>query len=73
MNIGEKISNFLKDEGITQADLSSRTGIAPAKLSFVLSGKRRLSLEEYEIIITALELELGEFLVYRPNRIIRTK
>ena len=57
-----EIKQYLKDRGITQAFLSRRTRINPAKLSLALNGERKLSLEEYSIICGALGVNTDFFL-----------
>ena len=48
MEVGMKIKKYLDENGITQAFLSDETGIARPKLNLALSGKRRMTFEEYE-------------------------
>lgn len=57
-----KIKNYLKDNGITQAFLSRRTKIEPAKLSLALNGERKLSLDEYAVICGVLGVNTDFFL-----------
>lgn len=40
---GETIADVLEDRGITQAELSSRTGVSPAYVSNVIAGKKGIS------------------------------
>lgn len=40
---GETIADVLEDRGITQAELSSRTGVSPAYVSSVIAGKKGIS------------------------------
>lgn len=40
---GETIADILEDRGITQAELSSRTGVSPAYVSNVIAGKKGIS------------------------------
>lgn len=40
---GETIADVLEDRGITQAELSSRTGVSPAYISNVIAGKKGIS------------------------------
>lgn len=40
---GETIADVLEDRGITQAELAARTGVSPAYVSSVISGKKDIS------------------------------
>ena len=62
MNLGAKISNYLKQAGITKTELSVLTGIPLSKISMALSGKRRLSLEEFSNICYVLNKAPNDFI-----------
>ena len=62
MEVGLRIKQYLEENGITQAFLSDETGIARPKLNLALSGKRRMTFDEYELICGALGVEAGFFL-----------
>lgn len=66
MDVGIKIKNYLEAKGISQAFLSAKSGIPPAKLNLALNSKRRLSLSEYEAICWALGVEINAFMEPRP-------
>ena len=40
---GETIADVLEERGITQAELATRTGVSPAYVSSVISGKKDIS------------------------------
>lgn len=65
MCVGEKIKQYLKENGITQTELSIDTRIPLPKLNLSLSGKRILKLEEYEIICGVLGVGVDNFLAPR--------
>ena len=62
MSVTEKIKKYLKEHGIRQDFIAKKTGIRDQKISMSLNGKRRLSLEEYELICGALEVPVDTFL-----------
>ena len=66
LDTGLEIWHYLKDNGITQSFLSSKTKIEPAKLSLALLGKRRLTLDEYSHICWALGVNINRFLKPKP-------
>lgn len=68
MNVGSAIKIFIQNNGQTQAHLSKHTGIAPAKLNLALNGKRKLSLEEYELICGVLNVPTDTFLTPRKPK-----
>ena len=40
---GETIADVLEDRGITQTELAAQTGVSPAYVSSVISGKKDIS------------------------------
>lgn len=52
--LAENISTYLKANGITQTHVAAQTGIHKQTLSNTLSGKRRLTAEEYVLICRTL-------------------
>lgn len=62
MQVGGKIREHLIDIGISQTELSILTGISLSKINMVLNGKRRLPIDEYEVICGVLKLPAGSFL-----------
>lgn len=62
MEAAKKILDYLKSKGISQAYVSRKTGISYSKLSLVLTGRRRLSIEDYELICGALDVPAGSFI-----------
>ncbi len=61
-----EILRYLKDNGITQSFLNKKTKIGAVKISLVLKGKRRLTLDEYSYICWALGVNTDKFLKPRP-------
>lgn len=62
MTVGEKIKRYLDDKNISQTQLSIDTKIALPKLNLSLTGKRRMKIDEYEIICGALGVGVDKFL-----------
>lgn len=67
MSVGQKIKAYLHDTGRTQAWLSNCTGIPAPRLNLVLSGKRRMTFDEYALICGALNVDTNKFIVPRVN------
>lgn len=66
MDVGQKIREYLEQQGISQIDLCARTNIAPAKMNLSLNCKRRLTFAEYQAICWALGVGVDTFLEPRP-------
>jgi transcriptional regulator with XRE-family HTH domain len=62
MCIGEKIKEYIAEKNITQTQLSVETKIPLPKLNLALSGKRRMTFDEYEVICGVLNLGVDKFL-----------
>jgi len=64
-----KIRNYIRETGRTQAYLCKHTGLPNSAMSLILAGKRRLRLDEYHGICTALQVEPNFFLegTYPPK------
>ena len=65
---GEKIRKALEERGISQKQFSIKTGISTSKLNLILTGKRRLKIEELEIICYVLNVDFNTFLTPRPPK-----
>ena len=60
-----RIKEYLDGHGITQAWLSKKINMSKGVLSTTLSGKRRLTLDEYETVCWALGVSPDTFLEAR--------
>ena len=59
--IGEKIGEYLGQNGISQAFLAEKAKMTPISVSMVVNGTRKVSAEEYIRICRALKLDLDYF------------
>ena len=59
---GEKIKNYLKEKGITQAHISKVTGINKMKINSILSSKQKMLLEDYLKICKVLDVPVDFFI-----------
>jgi len=60
--VGQRIREYLKRNGISQTELSLSAKISLPKLNLMLTGKRKMQIDEYETICTALGLPVDTFL-----------
>lgn len=62
----ERISEYLKENGITKAFVCRKTGISNSKLNEKLKGRVKISADDIEIICWALDKKPTDFLKPRP-------
>ena len=72
MDVGTKIGAYLKEHGISQIEFSQKTKISPSKLNLSLSGKRRFTFLEYQVICWALGVGVDAFMEPRPPEGVST-
>lgn len=60
--VGERIKNYLKDNGIKQTFLAEKTGLTNSKISDICINDRKIDVVEYYKICKALNLPLEYFL-----------
>lgn len=62
MDVGQKIRDYLSATHISQTWLSDHTKIPLPKLNLSLTGKRRLTFAEYEVICGVLGVGVDRFI-----------
>lgn len=62
MSVGNRIKDYMKQNDIAQKAICLMTGISPVRMSLSLNEKRKLTFEEYALIIKALGLPMGTFI-----------
>jgi transcriptional regulator with XRE-family HTH domain len=62
LTVADRIRGYLAERSITNLELSRMTGIDPTALSKALNNKRKIDVNEYILIIKALNLNAGAFL-----------
>lgn len=63
----EKISDYLKQNGIKQTFIADRCGWTKQKLYNLLHGRNRISVEDYEAICEALNVPFDFFCEDKTN------
>lgn len=71
MSVGEKIRLYLLENKISQTWVSEQTKISLPKLNASLHNKRRLSVEEFSIIVNVLNVDVNKFLSKQPRPDLR--
>lgn len=59
---GEKISNYLQRNGISESDLSQKTGIPKKRIHSLLTGETRMQFKTFVRICTALNASPNDLL-----------
>ncbi|MDR1567508.1 MAG: helix-turn-helix domain-containing protein [Streptococcaceae bacterium] len=59
--IAKAIAEYMKENGIKQTFICEKTGMTKHSVSCALNGKRKLSVEEYELICKALNMTYDFF------------
>ena len=59
---GEKISNYLQRNGISEGDLSQKTGIPKKRIRSLLTGETRMQFKTFVRICTALNASPNDLL-----------
>jgi transcriptional regulator with XRE-family HTH domain len=68
--VGAKIKLHMERIGMSQVHLSALAGISVAKMSLILSGRRRMSLDDYQTICWALGVGVDMFIAPKlPDRL----
>jgi len=62
MPIYTQIKKHIEENGIKQGYIAKLLGITECKLSLMLGGKRKISLEEYEFICYVLGVSVDKFM-----------
>lgn len=57
-----RVRRYVDEQGISRKQLAISMHISESKLSLLLSGQRRLTVDEYVQMCTALALPPGKFL-----------
>lgn len=58
---GKKIKEYLKENGISQTFVATKTGMSISILNAALNGNRKILAEEYFLICQALDVPLDTF------------
>ena len=62
LTVPDKIRGYMAERKITNLELSKKTGIEESALSKALNNNRKISINEYLLIVNALEEKPSKFL-----------
>lgn len=61
MQMHERVKRYIGDRGLSQKIIASNMGIPESKLSLILNGKRRMTVDDYESICRAMAVDPARF------------
>lgn len=67
LTVADRIRGYMAERKISNVELSRRTGIDETVLSKALNNKRKMDIDEYVLIATALDAPADTFLV-KPQK-----
>jgi len=59
--IAEAIAKYIDENGITQSSLCEKTGLPEQTVKMSFCGEKKMSIEEYIVICTALDVSYEYF------------
>ena len=62
MTVSKKLKLYLVEKNISQVELSKKTGIEVKKINQSLNGNRNFKIEEFELILGALNETQDKFI-----------
>lgn len=65
MKVYEKLRKYIDDHGIKQEYISDKTNISSPILSAILNGKRKFDVEEFILIVGALNTDPNTIVYYQ--------
>ena len=60
--VHERLADYIKANGITQAHICRKTGLSANAVSQILKGEQRLPVDDYVAICAAINVEPSRFL-----------
>lgn len=63
MNVQGRIAQYISDNGIRQSFIVEKTGLSKNIVSAILNLNRKMSADEYELIVRALNKTPNDFMM----------
>lgn len=63
MNVQERVSDYILNNGIKQSFIVEKTGLSKDIISAILNKRRKMSADEFEIICRALNKTPNDFML----------
>ncbi len=68
MKVYQKLNNWIESHGIKKEFIAEKTGISSNKLSPILNGKRKLEIEEFILILGALNIDANTIINFTNEK-----
>ena len=62
MNVQSRIAQYISDNGIKQSFIVEKTGLSKNVISAIVNLDRKMSADEYELIVKALNKSPNDFM-----------
>ena len=72
MQMHKRIKSYIDDRQLSQKIIAANMGIQESKLSLILNGKRRMSVDDYESICRAMAVDPARFYQESKDDLMRT-
>lgn len=57
----ERIRDYIEERELSRKIIAANMGVTESKLSLILNGKRRLTVDDYEALCRAMAVDPGKF------------
>ena len=61
MQMHERVKNYITERGLSQKLIAANMNITESRLSLILNGKRRMTVDDYEMICRAMAVDPARF------------
>ena len=61
MQMHKRIKQYIDDRGLSQKIIAANMGATESRLSLLLNGKRRMTVDDYEAICRAMAVDPAKF------------
>ena len=59
--MSERVKRYITEKGLSQKLIAANMGVPESRLSLILNGKRRMTVEDYEAICRAIAIDPARF------------
>lgn len=66
--VQERLARYIREMGIKQSVISQKTGLDPVTISAIMTGRRKLTADEFEKICIALKKQPNDFMRLEQER-----
>lgn len=63
MVVQKRVAQYINDLGIKQIAICEKTGISPTVMSAILTNRRKMTADEFELICKAIQKQPNDFMM----------